>query len=308
MDLHFYQAYGLVLQSDRSIDIFPICAPQSPDVIIQRGRIDGLIAESQLNTSFANWSASENNLLLTIDDVARYLVRNGNEIWIEPAPDAEDADINAFLISSGLAALLQQRRYLTLHASAVMTEKGAVLFVGRSGIGKSTTLGALCRLGFTMVADDIAAITSDGTVKIVPGYPTIKLRGDAVRQFGYGAVGRELRLKVDKYAVAVESFAPDALPVARIFVLDRHDDPEIRIEPLDFSNAFKCLYDFTFRRRFYNGMGLRQLHFEALSNLVKSVDIRRIYRPNDFALIETLAGQIAGQLVTEPVVDHLMAD
>ena len=34
-----------------------------------------------------------------------------------------------------MAALLQQRHILTLHASAIQTEHGAVLFMGRSGIG-----------------------------------------------------------------------------------------------------------------------------------------------------------------------------
>ena len=41
------------------------------------------------------------------------------------------------------AALLQQHGLTTFHASIVAIETGAVLFAGRSGIGKSPLLAAL---------------------------------------------------------------------------------------------------------------------------------------------------------------------
>ena len=65
------------------------------------------------------------------------------------------SDIRVFLLGSCLGALLHQRGVLALHASAIETDQGAVLFMGDSGMGKSTTLQAFIKRGYKMLADDI---------------------------------------------------------------------------------------------------------------------------------------------------------
>ena len=59
------------------------------------------------------------------------------------------------------AALLQQRGVMTLHASAIETQAGAVLFAGPSGIGKSSLAAALVERGNTMLADDVTGVVLD---------------------------------------------------------------------------------------------------------------------------------------------------
>lgn len=86
-------------------------------------------------------------LLLKVDGVANYWVKEGREIVIEPGPAAEAGDVRVFLLGSAFGALLHQRGLPPFHAGAVAMEGKAVLLAGRSGVGKSTLAAELCRRG-----------------------------------------------------------------------------------------------------------------------------------------------------------------
>jgi len=296
---HFYQAYGLIFGSDRPIDSLPPTGPQIAQVTIRRGKVADHVGQLAFTTSHANWQATKDIFWLHIENVARYLVRNGNEIWIEPASAARDEDVNAFLISSAFAALLQQRRILTLHASAIMADHGSILFVGKSGVGKSTTLAALSDRGYEMVTDDIAAIAvaDDGTAEIIPSFPATRLRGDALAKLGKSKADYlRLRSKVEKYIVPVHDFDAAPKPVHRVFLLDIHGKREIEKVPLGLTDAFYWLSYFTFRKRFYDGMQLGEFHFQKLSKLVQATPVHQIRRPDHPYLLDELVDRIVAEI------------
>jgi len=302
---HFYQAYGLIFTSDQPIDSLLQVDAQDAQVTINRGIVADHIDQRIFTTSHANWRATKNIFALNIENVGQYLVCNGNEIWIEAVPGASDDDINAFLISSAFAALLQQRRLLTLHASAIMTDHGSVLFVGLSGSGKSTTLAALSDKGYEMVTDDIAAlaVADDGTAEIIPSFPFARLRGDAIAKLGKSKEDySRLRSKVEKYIVPIRGFDAAPKPVQRIFLLDINEKPEIDVKPLGFTDAFYWLSYFTFRKRFYDGLQLGDFHFQQLSKLVHSTPVHKICRPDHPYMLDELIGRIVEEIGT-PMVD-----
>jgi hypothetical protein len=147
--------------------------------------------------------------LLRVPAVARYLVANGQDIWIEPAPDSVEADVRLFLLGSAFGALLPQRHILPLHASAIQTTRGAVLFVGPSGHGKSTLLAALLQRGYAMLADDVTGITLDaaGGAIASPAFPCLRLRADAAAKLQHSYEGlRHVRAPLDKYQLPVTRF------------------------------------------------------------------------------------------------------
>jgi len=66
--------------------------------------------------------------------------------------------------------------------------------MGRSGVGKSTLLGAFLQRGYAMLADDKAAIVVDGDVPLaLPGYPLIRLAEDAVNELQFPVNGSRLK-------------------------------------------------------------------------------------------------------------------
>jgi hypothetical protein len=116
--------------------------------------------------------------------IGTFLVRDGREILVDPDPDAGDALLQLALLGPVLAALLQQRGDLVLHASAVEIDGAAVGFLGGRGAGKSTMAAALLRRGYPLLTDDILAVSlEDGSPRVLPGFPQLKLWPDAVARW-----------------------------------------------------------------------------------------------------------------------------
>jgi hypothetical protein len=87
-------------------------------------------------------------------------------IHAAPLPAADANAVEHRLVSVMAPLLLAERGDLVVHASAVETPAGAVLFAGPSGRGKSTTVAALSRLGVPVLAEDGLALesTDDGAL------------------------------------------------------------------------------------------------------------------------------------------------
>ena len=279
---YFYRAFGLVLHSDLQISSLVECQEQTADVTIRRGEILPLTEEMTFSTSFGNWKAARNCFYLAVSHVAEYLILDGNQIIVQPYPNATGEDVGAFLVSSAIAALLQQRKLLLLHASAVRTSEGAILFVGRSGIGKSTTLAAMVDQGYEMLADDVAAIDTEtgGAPTIIPAVPIMRLRPEALRKI-YGETWRyaPVRKNLEKYLVPTDKYSEQRSSVRGVFLLDTHESENISTEKISFSESFYWLSNFTFRKRFYNGLDLSEFHFNALTKFLKSTQVVHVRRP-----------------------------
>ena len=106
------------------------------------------------------WQARPGAFLMRVEDIARYLVTGGRDMLVDPL-GTDDGEVVAFFASSPFTALLQQRGVATLHAASVATKAGAVLLLGRSGIGKSSLAAALVERGYPLLADDVTGVTLD---------------------------------------------------------------------------------------------------------------------------------------------------
>ena len=113
--------------------------------------------------------------------VGAFLVRGGKEIIVDAISGVEESLIRLPLLGMVLAAVLQQRGLLVLHASAVAFNGDAVAFLGGSGWGKSTLAATLYARGHPLVADDLVAVDVGGRENpiVLPGFPQLKLLPEA---------------------------------------------------------------------------------------------------------------------------------
>lgn len=272
-------AYGLRVRSEIAVPFGAASPDGPPDLDIRIGRVP----ERLPNPAAARrrWQVASGAFLLGVEGVARYLVREGREIVVEPAGGTE-SDVGAFLPGIVLAACLQQRGMLTLHASAVETEAGAVLFAGHSGSGKSTLLAALVDRGYRMIADDVTGVVrgAGGRPVALPAFPALRLWEDAVDALRWRdrTLGRVYE-GMEKYVAAVDRFRHEPLAVRTVLTLDPSRGDAIGIAALPRSQAFARLLLHTYRRRFLAGMGRQREHFDAVSGFARQVPLFGVTRP-----------------------------
>ncbi|MDD3500645.1 MAG: hypothetical protein PHS85_09825 [Sulfurovum sp.] len=243
-----------------------------------------------LNHPVQQWpvfESNENEVLLKIEGVGNFLIRNGNEIVIEKEDGCSAETLRLYLFGSAVGALLQQRGYLTLHASAIKTDKGAVLFAGDSGAGKSTTLQAFLRRGYQKLSDDTIALYYDetrGEVICLPSYPQSKIWQKTADLFDHDTTQlRQLHPEMDKYALSTrEHFYDHVLPLHAIYLLQVSNEvDEVMLEEVRGMDKFKAVNDNTYRNFYSYKLPYRQEHFKIAERVSRGYRIVHVRRPSE---------------------------
>lgn len=295
---HRHRVYGLTVATwipFPELDSAPADAPV--DAVFRLGEVAPALAAPQFTG--ACFQAAPGQLLAWIGGVARYLAVEGREIVVQPEAGSIESDLRALLLCSPMGGLLHQRGLLPLHASAIATPRGAVVFMGNSGRGKSTLAAHFRQRGFRVLTDDIAVVRFDaaGVPFTEPGLPQFKLWPNSVSELGESTEALpRLRPQMEKRTLAFpDSFCREALPVARIYALESDNQrPDIHLQTQPVLDRVRLLLDHTYRAQYLPGLGLQKPHFKSLSRVAAAVPVTRVTRPDDgkFRLTE-LADMLA---------------
>jgi hypothetical protein len=143
----------LVVESPFPLPAFA-SVERHPDVRIRVEK--GLVGNGQrLETSL---SLNPVEYVLSVADVGVFSLRNGQDIVVRSAPEADEPTLSRFLTGSVMALLLHQRGLLAIHASCVIVDGNAALLLGEPGLGKSSLAAALHSRGHSVLSDDLTAI------------------------------------------------------------------------------------------------------------------------------------------------------
>lgn len=298
-----YSAYGLAIESTFEIpEMLPAVEPPKaePDVVIRRGEVptelDGPIGRGVASQSTAD------EMLLTIEDVGRYLVSKGCRITVDPDEVASDHDVRVFLLGTCLGALLHQRGAFVLHASGIGTPEGAVLFAGHSGAGKSTLLAELMRRGHKMMVDDVSAITPDadngGRLVVMPSYPRTRLWSDAAAHFDIDTSNlHQTRSHMDKFERQLpDQFWDRPAPLRKIYCLGAWSRDYPDLAPIEAMHVVPLMVENTYRQLFLDPFGMRERHFGMLSEIARNVPVSWAIRPTDSFRVSELADMVLADL------------
>jgi hypothetical protein len=297
-----YTAHGLQIDSEVPLPGLLPGSNQDSDVRIRYGSVPTSLPNplAQSNT----FQATPDTFLLAVRDVARFLVVKGQDILIERFPNCKEELLLLYLMGSTLGVILHQRGLLVMHASTIQTARGAVLFVGPSGHGKSTLLAALVQRGYAMVADDVTAVSLEATSSPVANsaFPRLRLCGDAAVRLNYSVEDLQpvRSWDAEKYHVPVTCFCPNPLPIHAIYTLNVHELTDILLEPVSSVQRFAIVATNTYRYRFLEGLGQRQMHFNAATQLANAVHVGSITRPASPYILDELVDRL-GVEFGEPV-------
>lgn len=288
-------AYGLIWQMPLPCpELRPASPASAPDVVVRWGHVppppSSALAAGPLR------QVTPGEARFGLPGVAQLLVRGGSEILIERQPAADDEMVRLLLLGAGVALLLHQRGLLPLHASAVVTPAGAVLFMGHSGAGKSTLLNEFLHRGYPMLAEDLAAVRLDaaGRAWVEPGVQTTKLWADSAAALGQSTAGLpRVRPELEKFVLPVTAALVDApARLAAIYVLASHNQPHIHLEERRDARKFNALLDHTWQKLVVKRMGLHAAHFQRAIAVANQARIVRVQRPDDGFRLKELADAV----------------
>src|SRR5688572_8173030 len=124
-EAHFYSCFDFRLRSE--ILLGELTAADEldarPIVDIRLGRVAEALAGSP--PPRFGIQVADDAVLLTIAGTARFLVRGGHEIVVDPAPGGSERNVRLFLLGSALGILTHRRGLLPLHANAVVADGSA---------------------------------------------------------------------------------------------------------------------------------------------------------------------------------------
>ena len=296
--MNCYSAFGLIVSSVIELRGFAP-AMAEPDVAISFGKVPESLPD--ILHKGVLFQAAHGKFLLSINDVARYLVLSGKEIIIEPAPGAQLRDIEIFLTSSAFGALLFQRGIYAFHGSALQYNDSGIIISGRSGAGKSTLTAVLLKRNLQLITDDLCAIykNSDLYPVILPGTRYIKLWQDSMNKLDISLVDKvKVRENIEKYILPVTAIVTEPVKVSAVFVLQVRNTKEIEVEEIKGFAKLNLLRSNTFRYQFVKGLDITQIHFEAMSLVGRNARIFKLYRPQNGFSAEELADALIGTLET----------
>ncbi|MBZ9760492.1 serine kinase [Mesorhizobium sp. CA8] len=297
---HFYKAYGLVVSSEVALPELEPAAPATPDLEIAVGPVDFPETASHRATAFLFEATRQ---YLSWQAVGTFMI-SGRRIEVDPAPRVDDPLLAFPLLGPVMALALHQRGLLVLHASAIAVGGRSVIFMGDKGAGKSTTAGAMIRAGHRLLTDDVVALDLSDPERpmILPGFPQLKLAADAAGaiRLEQAEVRPQVHPQIDKAQHRLhDGFAAEAVPVSRIYVLER--GARAAISPLTGAAALPAIIKFSYITRFGRQAlpgDFAAAHLRQCAHVAGRVGVSRLEVPAGLARIDEAVAAIETDLAS----------
>lgn len=229
----------------------------------------------------------EAGYLLRFPELCDFILDTGQRVIHVVPHDAVDAyTIEHLLVDQVLPRFLANENQLLLHACAVNITGRTVLFLGKSGWGKSTLAALFHQSGFKLYSDDCVLLQPHGPHwQAIATYPSLRLYEDSIESVFAGESSLSpVSEYSDKQRIALAIDQEQNLPPlhAMYFLSDPETvTSEIRIESMRPANTCIELIERSFRLDLGNHTQSRQLMSSAAA-LTQSIPAYRLSYPHDF--------------------------
>ncbi|PSL34703.1 phosphoenolpyruvate carboxykinase (ATP) [Chitinophaga ginsengisoli] len=282
--MHKYWGFGLHIISGME---FPELLPfefKHADVSITLGEVPDINVDIAFDIGHISYQLNDHELVFSVQDVASYYVADGNRIIVHPHPaNTEERAVRLFVLGAAIAGILQQRRQVPLHTSAVVVNDRLTLIAGQSGAGKSTTLAGLKQRQYRIFSDDITVLKElpdDDRISGVASYPMIKLWEHSLQTLQLNDRSFPVMPGFEKYGFFFHgAFDTRQYPIERIILLETGETDTIRHKQLRGSVAFAGVVQHVYKASFFRQPAMRALCFDVISKMVKCAEVYQVTRP-----------------------------
>ncbi|WML25171.1 aldolase [Neobacillus sp. OS1-33] len=298
-----YKVFGLNVVSD-------IFLPELIQISDQIEKVDVRILIEDLTKSWSesekthgDFIVKENLVMFQIPSIATFSIEDGNKIIVSPLAGSIEGEIRLFILGTCMGVILQQKKILPLHGSAIEIDGRAYAFIGNSGAGKSTLASAFLNNGYRLLTDDVIAISlsQEDIPFVTPSYPQQKLWQESLNEFGMDHQKyHPLFERETKYAIPVHSqFSTDTIPLGGIFELVKSNNEETEIHVLNGLERLHTMFYHTYRNFMIAPSGLMNWHFNTSAQIVRKINFFQIRRPSSYFTAHDLPAYILKTLKIE---------
>jgi len=244
-------------------------------------------------SSYARWQG-----------VGEFLVSgDGLQILCRQFEIASTESFQVYMLGQALSFALVKRGFEPIHATAVVVNAEAVVFLGDSGFGKSTLAASFISAGYQVLTDDLLILQPAGSrVLAYPGPARIKLFPKIARRFlGDAADGVRMNPDTEKLILPLngKQMWQAPVPVKVIYSLapprDVFRKQSMRFETLTVREGFLELVKNTFNYRIIDAGRLKR-QLEQTSRLVTLLPVRRLSIPRDLDQLPSFRETIIADL------------
>jgi len=247
------------------------------------------------NGAWLSFGKRGKDYVLRFPDWADFLIsHDGKEVKCCPLPGTQASTVRHLFLDQVIPLVLSRREALVLHASAVLTPRGAIAFIGQSGQGKSTLAAWFAQIGCPLISDDYLVLRQSGSEwAAIPSYPGVRLwpqASDGI--FGALLESSEIAHYTEKRRVSDAALVPFVESPSHLECLYFLDDLEIarsgaRVAPSNPRDAFMKLVACAFNLDVRDKILLRE-QFNAIGQLTTRLPCFRLQYARDFSVLPAL--------------------
>lgn len=307
---HRYSLYGFRVESDRELGLSTAATGEAPDLLVEELSANLQLGGTPLYTSPVRGAQGESlahayrlpaGLGLAFPGAAEFLIAE-RSIGYRLTTSAGEELFEVLLLGTAVTCWLEQRGTPVLHGAAAAGSRAACGFVAAAGGGKSTLAGTMVRSGARLVADDLLALTHDGTGWVVlPGPPHMRLWPQEAHALFPTTPQRPVWSGVSKLRIALpDAAAPrsGATRLVRLFLLSRREgsESETRIRPLTRQEALIGLLRNAAEPGLTRALGIEAARVRRLARLVSEVPVLSLELGSGAPVREALARDLLESL------------
>lgn len=203
------------------------------------------------------------------------------------------------LVLDQLLPLLLGHDRTVLHASAIGSPRGAIAFLGPTGVGKSTLAASFGRAGWRVIADDALVVRPRGGAALaLPAYRGLRLWRDAARRLGAGGRVGPVAAGSNKIRVSGRgtiAFSRRPARLVRLYLLAPGRRRSVAIEPLSARDALMQLVQHSYVLDALDA-GRLVAHLDRLVRECLPLGVRRLAYPRDLAALPAVRAAVVADL------------
>jgi hypothetical protein len=213
-----------------------------------------------------------------------------------------DAALRHQLLDQVLPRVLEHLGQLMIHASAVRTSHGALMFVADSGAGKSTLAASFQSAGIELLSDDCMQLVLEpgGPVGCLPTYRSLRLWSDSADAVMASEPSKPMAPGSDKRRLDLAraaSAVPTAVTAICVLAAADHDPDEITFSLVTPARAVSLLVAQCFRLDPTDAAATRRT-FERCADVVERVPVVELAYPREYRRLPAVRDAILERAAT----------